>query len=101
MGGKIRKGVKVEWVYFYKFYYKDESGKNINVEQVQIINEMGGEIQCIVFLKFYYVFNIVDVEGVEVEMLEIIFILYERIVVCEVVVVGYQNFFELVYENVD
>lgn len=62
---------------------------------------MGGEIQCIVFLKFYYVFNIVDVEGVEVEMLEIIFILYERIVVCEVVVVGYQNVFELVYENVD
>jgi antirestriction protein ArdC len=101
MGGNIRKGAKAERVYFYKSYYKDESGKNINAEQAQAINEMGGETQRIAFLKFYHVFNIADVEGVEVETPEITLTPHERIAACEAVVEGYQNAPELVHENAD
>lgn len=101
MGGKIKKGAKAERVYFYKSYYKDESGKNINAEQAQTINEMGGETQRIAFLKFYHVFNVADVEGVEVETPEITLTPHERIAACEAVVAGYQNSPELVHENAD
>ncbi len=101
MGGKIRKGAKAERVYFYTSYHKDENGKRINEEQAKALNGMGEETQKIQFLKFYYVFNIEDVEGVEIDLPEVTLTQHEQIAACEAIINSYPNAPKYVFEDAD
>ena len=83
MGGSIRKGAKSSMVFFYKAYYKDENGRNISPEQAQSLQGMGEETQRIAVLKYYNLFNIEDVEGIEIEIPEVELKDHDRIERCE------------------
>jgi antirestriction protein ArdC len=101
MGGKIKKGATAERVYFYTSYHKDEQGKRISDEQAEALRGVGEETQRVQFLKFYYVFNIEDVEGVEIETPEITLTPHEQIAACEQVISNYPNAPEYVFEDAD
>lgn len=99
LGGKIRKGAKSSAVYFFKSYHKDQHGKTLNPEQVQALHGMGEETTRIAFLKYFNVFNIEDVEGVEFDIPEVTLKDHERINYCEELIQGIPNPPELVTED--
>lgn len=101
MGGKIKKGAKAERVYFYTSYHKDADGKRISEEQANSLNGMGEETQHIQFLKFYYVFNIADIEGVEIDLPQVTLTKHEQIEACEQIISGFANAPEYVFEDAD
>ncbi len=101
MGGKIKKGAKAERVYFYTSYHKDADGKRINEQQAEALHGMGEETQKIQFLKFYYVFNIADVEEVEIDLPQITLTQHEQIEVCEQLIGNYPNAPEYIFEDAD
>jgi antirestriction protein ArdC len=90
-GGQVKKGSKAERVYFYTSYYKDEDGKNMSESEGQKIHAEGGKVNRIAFLKHYNVFNVADIEGIEVEAPEKMLTQHERITACEAVIKGYKN----------
>lgn len=67
MGGKIQKGAKAEYVYFYKGYYKDENGKNISEVDANSTAYSDKPLKSVRFLKCYPVFNIEQTENIEWE----------------------------------
>ena len=67
-GGKISKGSKPEWVYFYGDYYKDSSGKTVPTDQVEARIHGSEELQRIRFLKTRPIYNVSCVEGIDIEV---------------------------------
>ena len=63
MGGKVKRGSKVEYVYYYRTYYKDENGKTI--PQSELGQYELKELEQIRFLKSFKVFNIESCEGID------------------------------------
>lgn len=90
-GGQVKKGAKSERIYFYTSYYKDKDGKNLSESEGQQIQAEGGEVNRIAFLKYYHVFNVEDIEGIEVETPEAMLTEHERLEACEAVIKGYKN----------
>jgi antirestriction protein ArdC len=90
-GGQVKKGSKAERIYFYTSYYKDENGQNMSESEGQKIHAEGGKVNRIAFLKHYNVFNVADIEGIEVEAPEKMLTQHERITACEAVIKGYKN----------
>lgn len=99
MGGSIRKGAKSSMVLFYKTYYMDADGKNISPEQAQSLKGMGEEIQRVAFLRYYSVFNVEDVEGIEIEIPEVELKDHERIEKCEQLVKAIPHPPKMVFED--
>ena len=98
-GGKIKKGAKSERVYFYKPLYKDKDENFINLEKAKSLKGMGEEVQVIPMLKYYNVFNISDVEGIEIDILEVELKDHERIEKCEAIIKNMPNTPEFVFED--
>ena len=63
MGGKVKRGSKVEYVYYYRTYYKDENRKTIPLNRLEQYDLK--ELEQIRFLKSFKVFNIESCEGIE------------------------------------
>lgn len=63
LGGKVKKGEKGEQVVFWTFLYKDENGNTINPKKAT--REELEKCTRIPILKYYTVFHISQVEGVE------------------------------------
>ena len=63
--GKIKKGAKAEYVYFYKSFYKDKDGNTISERDVHFGSYDEKDLENVRFLKSYKVFNIECVEGIE------------------------------------
>lgn len=99
LGGNIRKGAKSEFVYFFKSYHKDQDGKNISAEQAQTLQGMGEETNRIAFLKYFRVFNVADVEGIEIDIPEVTLQDHERIERCEQLIQDIPNPPEFVFED--
>lgn len=100
-GGNIKKGAKSEMLFFYKSYHKDETGQNISQQEYTALCEMGVDPQRIAFLKYYRVFNIADVEGIEIEIPEVELKDHERLEQCEQIIRGYTNAPKQIFENAD
>jgi len=60
-GGKVIKGSKAEWIYFYKTYYKDADGNTIGKEEADGLEGS----KRLMFLKRYKVFNVECISGIE------------------------------------
>ncbi|GGF42494.1 ArdC family protein [Echinicola rosea] len=70
LGGKIRKGAKSIPVVYWNFvYHHKETGKKLSEEEAKKLPK--GLVDRRAFLKYYNVFNIDDVEGVEWDFPEI------------------------------
>ena len=99
MGGKIRKGAKAEMVYFFKPLFKDKDENFVKLERAKALKGMGEEVQVIPMLKYYNVFNIEDIEGIEIEIPEVQLKDHERIEKCEAIIKGIKNPPKYVFEN--
>jgi len=70
LGGKVKKGSKSSPIVYWNFVYQHkETGKKLNEEEARKLPK--GLVDRRAFLKYYNVFNIADVEGVEWELPEI------------------------------
>ncbi len=85
-GGKIRKGSKAEMVVYFNVYFKDGADQTVTKEQARARSDGGEEIQVLKFIKYYNVFNIADIEGIEFEIPEIELKPNEKIQRCESII---------------
>ena len=82
-GGNVRKGSKAELVVYYRAYFKDEDGRSMNPAQARIAQAMGRDIRTHRCLKYYNVFNIADIEGIAIDISEVVLKENERLEACE------------------
>ena len=85
-GGKIRKGAKADSVFYYNVYFKDSDGNKISKEAARSLRASDKKVEVLSFLKYYNVFNIADIEGIEFEFPEVELKDNERIEKCEAIV---------------
>jgi antirestriction protein ArdC len=82
-GGQIRKGAKAEMVIYFSVFFKDDAEELLSKEQATRRSKQGEEIQVLKFIKYYSVFNVADIEGIEYEIKEVELKPNERIEQCE------------------
>ena len=87
-GGKVRKGSSAEMVIYFSVYYKDEHDRTLSKEEARRARDQGREIQVLKFIKYYNVFNIADIEGIEFEIPEVTLKDNEQIDACEQIIAG-------------
>ena len=90
-GGNIRKGAKAEMVIYFNVYYKDANDQTLEKEAALTRKHNGEEIQILKFIRYYNVFNIADIEGIEFEIREVILNPNEKIAACERIVTNMPN----------
>ncbi len=98
-GGKIRKGAKSEMVFFYKPLFKDKDDNFIKADEAVNLKGRGEEVRIIPMLRFYRVFNIEDIEGIEIDIPEVELKEHERIEKCEAIIKDMPNPPKFVFEN--
>lgn len=98
-GGKIRKGSKAEMVIYFNVYYKDENDQTLNRQQAHAAREHGQDVQVLKFIKYYNVFNIADIEGIEFEIPEVELRDNAQLDRCEQIIAGMPNRPELKQVN--
>ena len=98
-GGNIKKGAKAEMVYFYKPLFKDKDDNFLKVEEALSLKGLGEEVKVIPMLKYFHVFNIQDVEGINIDIPEVKLNQHERIEKCEAIIKNMPNAPEYVFED--
>lgn len=96
-GGRIKKDAKAEKVIYFDVYYKDGNDKTLTKEEAIQRRKNGEEIQILKFIKYYSVFNIEDIEGIEFEISEMGLKPNEKIAICESIIENMPNRPELRY----
>jgi antirestriction protein ArdC len=86
MGGKLKKGAKADKVIYFNVVYKDQNNRVVNKDEATHLYNIGIEVKTLKFIKYYNVFNISDVEGIELEISEIQLKPNEKIDKCESIV---------------
>ncbi|MFM9949454.1 MAG: ArdC family protein [Saprospiraceae bacterium] len=79
--GSIRKGAKAEMVMYFNVVFKDKSGNKLSAEEAGSMNRK--EVQVFRFLKYYNVFNVADIEGIEFTYPGVDLQAHEKIEKCE------------------
>ena len=100
-GGKVCKGAKSERVFFYKTLFKDADGNYISREAARSLAGAGEDVSTLPVLKQYRVFNIADIEGIEIDTPEVTLTPHERIEACEQIVSGMNNPPRFIHRNAD
>lgn len=85
-GGQIRKGAKAEMVVYFNVYYKDGADQTIPKEQARTRANAGEDIQVLKFIKYYNVFNIADIEGIDFDIPQVELKPNEKIERCESII---------------
>jgi len=88
LGGKVKKGAKSLQVIYYNMIFKDGNGNKISREEA---DKMGKDATVMKFLKYYNVFNVDDVEGIDFTFEELQLLPNERIERCDKIVKGYPS----------
>ncbi|MCG8328554.1 MAG: zincin-like metallopeptidase domain-containing protein [Chitinophagales bacterium] len=101
LGATIRKGAKASRAYFFKCYYKDQYGNNISAEEATALHGRGEETQRIAFLKYYNLFNIADLEGIEITIPHVTLKDHEKITRCEQFIKQITDKPQIIHENAD
>lgn len=87
LGGKVRKGAKAEKVIYFNMIFKDKDGNKLSPDVAR--NREG--VKVMKFLKYFSVFNVADVEGIDFTFDELELQPNERINRCERIVQGYPS----------
>ncbi|MFM9950915.1 MAG: ArdC family protein [Saprospiraceae bacterium] len=85
-GGRVRSGAKAEMVYYFNIYYKDAYDHTLTKEEAGLRRNGGDEIQVLKFIRYYNVFNIADIEGIQFEIPEVQLKPNEKIARCEKII---------------
>lgn len=78
-------------VIYFNVYYKDANDQTLEKEAALTRKHNGEEIQILKFIRYYNVFNITDIEGIEFEIREVILNPNEKIAACERIVTNMPN----------
>lgn len=89
--GQVRKGAKAEKVIYFDVYYKDGNDTSLDKEEALRRRKNGEDIQILKFIKYYHVFNIEDIEGIEFQIPEIELRPNEKIALCERIIEDMPN----------
>lgn len=68
LGGKIKKGSEAEMVIYFKVYFKDSDDHTLAKEEAEVRLKKGEDIRALRFIRYYNVFNIEDLEGIELDL---------------------------------
>lgn len=98
-GGKIKKGSKSERVYFYKPLFKDKDENFIKIDQARSLKGLGEEVQVVPMLKYYSIFNVDDIEGIEIDIPEMELKDHQKIEKCEAIIKNVPNAPEYIFED--
>jgi antirestriction protein ArdC len=90
-GGQVRKGAKAEMVIYFKVFYKDVNDQTLTKDESIMRTRNGEEIRMLKFIRYYNVFNIGDIEGIEFNIQEISLKPKEKIERCEHLVENMPN----------
>lgn len=85
-GGQIRKGAKGQMVIYFNVYFKDGAEQTLSKEEASFRAGHGEDIQVLKFIKYYTVFNVADIEGIEFEFPEMHLQPHEKIECCESII---------------
>lgn len=80
LGGNVRKGAKSQQVFYFNVIFKDANNQTLSKEQAKAL---GDDVKVIRFLKYYNVFNVEDIEGVEFKIDDLRLVPHEKIERCE------------------
>lgn len=89
--GQIRKGAKAEKVIYFDVHYKDRNDTSLDKEEALRRRKNGEEIQILKFIKYYHVFNIEDIEGIDFQIAEIELRPNEKLALCERIIEDMPN----------
>jgi len=67
LGGKVKKGSLAERVYFYDYFFKNE-GTNKTFKKEEVSESQAKSLKKIHFLKYFPVFNVSQIEGIEFDI---------------------------------
>lgn len=81
--GRVKAGSKAQQVYYYNRTYRNGSGEKISEEEASRLKAQNQKVTVLSFLRYYNVFNIGDVEGMEFEFPEVTLHDNEKIESCE------------------
>ncbi len=86
LGGKVIKGSKAEMVTYWNWLYADKAtGRKLTPEQARVLP--AGNVKKMAFLKYYNVFSISDIEGIEFKTPELKERpQHEKIALCEAII---------------
>lgn len=68
LGGKVKKGAQAEMVIYFKVFYKDSNDNTLTPEEANAKRLKGEEIKVLRFIRYYSVFNVSDIEGLELDL---------------------------------
>lgn len=90
-GGQIRPGAKAEMVIYFNVVYKDSGNLALSQEDAQVRIKKGEDIQIQKFIKYYNVFGVDDIKGVEFKAPEVVLQPNEKIERCEDIIDNMPN----------
>ncbi len=96
-GGKIKKGAKSLPVFYYNVLFKDDNDKTISSEQAQSLKSNDENVNVNSFLKYYNVFNIDDIEGIDINIPDVELNNNPKIDHCEGIIKNMKNAPELTF----
>lgn len=102
MGGQVKNGAKAERVYYFNMIFKNGNDEKISSEEADRLQLAGQSVKVIKFLKWYNVFNVADIDGIDFQFEEVKLQPHERIERCEQIIANYPNapkYVETVKEN--
>ena len=81
--GKVKKGAKGEMVLYFSVFYKDANNKTISEEEAKALKAAGQEVKKRSTLRYFNVFNVADIEGIQFHIPEVQLKENEQIEKCE------------------
>ena len=94
LGGTIKKGTEASIVIYFKMYYKDSDDKTLTPEIAKGRYQKGEDIKVLRFIRYYNVFNVRDIEGIEIDQSrfpEVKLSDNEKITRCEEIIMNMPN----------
>lgn len=95
--GRIRKGAKAEMVMYFNVMLKDKDGNKLSHEEAQARSR--DEVKVNRFLKYYSVFNVADIEGIEFTYPGVELQPHEKIEKCESIIWNMPQLPEIIEED--
>lgn len=91
LGGHIRKGATAEQVYYFNFVFKNKDGQSLSLEEKRQYHLQGKDYMVIPFLKYFNVFNIEDITGIDFDTPELQLQSHEKVQKCEEIIANIKS----------
>ncbi len=99
LNGTIKKGARGEMVFYFNVFYKDANNKTISEEQAKTLKAAGQDFKKLSTLRYFHVFNVADIEGIEFRIPEVELKENEQIEKCESIIEQMPNRPEIRFVN--